>query len=88
MNSHLIGTESGNSLYDYNQKPSTFADGTAHSYVVSVASGVMTVTMDGNEVFSGSVSLPPSAYLGFTASTGGSTETVVISDLTATISQP
>ena len=88
VNSHLIGTESTNTLYDYYQKPTTFADGTSHSYVVSATSGVMTVTMDGNEVFSGSVTMPPSAYLGFTASTGGSTETVVFSNLTATVSEP
>jgi hypothetical protein len=39
--------------------------------VVTVVNSVMTVTMDGYELFSGKVSLPPVAYLGFTASTGG-----------------
>ncbi len=53
-----------------------------HSYVISVAAGVMTVTMDGYELFTGPVSLPPVAYLGFTASTGGKEEAVTFSNLT------
>jgi hypothetical protein len=48
----------------------------------------MTVTMDGHELFTGTVSLPPAAYLGFTASTGGAEEAVTISALTATVSAP
>jgi hypothetical protein len=60
----------------------------AHNYVVTVVGGVMTVTMDGYELFSGTVSLPPVAYLGFTGSTGGSEETVLFSNLTATVSAP
>jgi phage terminase large subunit-like protein len=65
----------------------TFANA-AHNYVVSVANGVMTVTMDGYEIFTGPVQMPPSAYLGFTASTGGSMEAVTISNLSATVSAP
>ena len=65
----------------------TFANAT-HSYVVTVVSGVMTVTMDGNELFSGKVTLPSVAYLGFTASTGGEEESVTISNLSATVSAP
>jgi hypothetical protein len=65
----------------------TYANST-HSYVVTVVNGVMTVTMDGYELFSGTVSLPPSAYLGFTASTGGAEESVTFSNLTATVSAP
>ncbi len=65
----------------------TYANST-HSYVVSVVNGVMTVTMDGYELFTGQVSLPPVAYLGFTASTGGSEEGVTISNLTATVTAP
>jgi hypothetical protein len=65
----------------------TFANST-HSYVVTVVSGIMTVTMDGNELFTGPVILPPVAYLGFTASTGGSMESVTISSLSATVSEP
>lgn len=48
----------------------------------------MTVTMDGYELFTGPVSLPPVAYLGFTASTGGAEEAVTFSNLTATVSAP
>ena len=59
-----------------------------HTYVVTVVNSVMTVTMDGYELFTGTVSLPPVAYLGFTASTGGSMESVTISSLTATVSAP
>jgi hypothetical protein len=61
---------------------------TSHNYVVTVVNNIMTVTMDTYELFTGRVTLPPVAYLGFTASTGGSVETVVISDLTATVSAP
>lgn len=67
--------------------PQTFANAT-HAYVISVTSGVMTVTMDGYELFTGPVSLPPVAYLGFTASTGGKEEAVTFSDLTATVNAP
>ncbi|MGC2330019.1 MAG: hypothetical protein WA581_01070 [Candidatus Acidiferrales bacterium] len=67
--------------------PSAFAN-SAHNYVISVVNGVMTVTMDGYELFTGQVTLPPVAYLGFTASTGGAEEAVTISNLTATVSAP
>ncbi len=67
--------------------PNDFTNST-HSYVVSVVSGVMTVTMDGYELFTGTVNLPPVAYLGFTASTGGSMEAVTFSDMNATVSAP
>ncbi|MGB8013781.1 MAG: immunoglobulin domain-containing protein [Terriglobales bacterium] len=65
----------------------TFANAT-HSYVISVASGVITVTMDGYQLFTGPVALPPVAYLGFTASTGGKEEAVTFSNLTATVGAP
>jgi hypothetical protein len=64
-----------------------FASAT-HTYVVSVVNSVMTVTIDGYELFTGTVPLPPVAYLGFTASTGGAMESVTISNLTATVSAP
>ena len=48
----------------------------------------MTVTMDGTQVFSGNVTVPPVAYLYFTASTGGFYEQTVIQSLTATVSAP
>jgi hypothetical protein len=66
---------------------STYANST-HNYVVTVVNGVMTVTMDSYELFTGKVSLPPAAYLGFTASTGGAEEAVTFSNLTATVSAP
>ncbi|MGA3092572.1 MAG: immunoglobulin domain-containing protein [Terriglobales bacterium] len=65
----------------------TFTNAT-HAYVVTVVGGVMTVTIDGNELFSGPVKLPSVAYLGFTASTGGEEESVTISGLSATVSAP
>ena len=34
----------------------------SHAYVVTVANNVMTVTMDGYQIFNGTVSLPPVAY--------------------------
>jgi hypothetical protein len=57
-----------------------------HNYVVTVDNGNMNVTMDGNQVFSGAVSMPPVAYLGFTGSTGGAKEQVVISNMVVTLS--
>jgi hypothetical protein len=86
VNTHLVG-KYNSVLTDFYNNLSEYASST-HDYVVTVDSGVMTVMMDGYEVFSGSVTLPQSAYLGFTASTGGSTEEVIISKLTATVSQP
>ncbi|MFZ1976227.1 MAG: Ig-like domain-containing protein [Candidatus Acidiferrales bacterium] len=59
-----------------------------HSYVVTIVQGRMTVTMDGTQVFSGNVSVPPVAYLYFTASTGSLYEQTVIQSLTATVSAP
>jgi hypothetical protein len=60
----------------------------AHSYVVSVTQGYMGVSMDGVQVFSGHVSVPPVAYLYVTASTGGSYEQTVISNISATVAAP
>jgi len=59
-----------------------------HNYTVSIVQGQMTVTMDGSQVFSGSVTVPPVAYFYMTASTGGSYERTVISNLSATVSAP
>lgn len=70
--------------------PALAVDGSvvAHDYTVSIVKGQMTVTMDGTQVFSGSVTVPPVAYLYVTASTGGSWEQVDISNLVATVSTP
>ena len=59
-----------------------------HSYTYSLVQGQMTVTMDGNQIFSGLVTPPPVAYLFITSSTGGSYEDTVISNVSATISVP
>ncbi len=70
--------------------PALASSGTtvSHDYAVSIVQGQMTVTMDGAQVFSGKVMVPPVAYLYVTASTGGSWEKTVISNLTATVSAP
>jgi hypothetical protein len=61
---------------------------TTNNYTVSIVQGMMTVTMNGTQVFSGAVQVPPVAYLYFTASTGDFFETTVISNLSATVSAP
>ncbi|MGD0443487.1 MAG: hypothetical protein ABSA39_06080, partial [Edaphobacter sp.] len=60
----------------------------SNNYVVSIVQGQMTVTMNGTQVFSGSVSVPPVAYLYFTSSTGGDDEQTVISNIQASVSAP
>ena len=59
-----------------------------HDYVLSLVQGQMTVTMDGVQVFSGNITPPATAYLYITASTGGSYEETVISNVSATVSAP
>ncbi len=59
-----------------------------HAYVLSLVQGQMTVTMDGVQVFSGNITPPPTAYLYITASTGGSYEETVMSNVSATVSAP
>ena len=59
-----------------------------HSYTVTLVQGALTVTLDGSVVISGNVTPPPIAYLYVTASTGGSWETTVISNVFAVVSQP
>jgi hypothetical protein len=59
-----------------------------HTYFVSLVQGQMTVTMDGVQVFSGNVTPPPVAYLFITASTGGSYEQTVVSNVSAIVSVP
>jgi hypothetical protein len=90
LNTQYASESDPYSTPDYTQDEfvPTNATGAAHNYVVTVVNGTMTVTMDGYELFSGTVSLPPVAYLGFTASTGGDEEEVLISNLTATVSAP
>jgi hypothetical protein len=60
----------------------------SHDYTISIIQGQMTVTLDGVQVMSGSVALPAVAYMYFTASTGGSFEQAVISNVAVSISVP
>jgi hypothetical protein len=59
-----------------------------HEYTVSIVQGQLTATIDGVQVFSGSITPPPVAYLFITASTGGSYEDTVVSNVSATVSVP
>ena len=59
-----------------------------HNYTFSLVQGQMTVTMDGNQLFSGMVTPPPVAYLFITSSTGGSFEDTIVSNVSATVSVP
>ncbi len=59
-----------------------------HNYTVSIVQGQLTATMDGVQVFSGTIMPPPVAYLFITASTGGSYEDTVVSNVSATVSVP
>jgi hypothetical protein len=64
--------------------PYAFANAT-HDYVIRNNNGVFMVTMDGYELFSGSVSMPPTAYLGFTASTGSFNKSVTLSKMSGDV---
>ncbi len=59
----------------------TFASAT-HTYIVRITSNMMTVLMDGNQLFNGQIKIPPVVYFGFTAATGGGAETTKVSNLT------
>ncbi|WP_353068480.1 hypothetical protein RBB75_14420 [Tunturibacter empetritectus] len=60
----------------------------SHDYVVSIVQGMMTVTMDGQQLFSGSVAVPPVAYLYFSAATGRYYEQTTVSNFSATVGAP
>jgi hypothetical protein len=60
----------------------------SHDYVVSIAAGYVTVTMDGLQILAATVKVPPIAYLYLTASTGSDWERTVVSNLSATVSKP
>lgn len=55
--------------------------GATHHVKVSTANGTLNVAIDGTQVLSQAVSLPASAYLGFSAGTGGLTNRHAISHL-------
>jgi Immunoglobulin I-set domain len=60
----------------------------SHDYTITIEQGQMTVTLDGVQVMSGAVTVPAVAYFYITASTGGSYEQAVISNVSATVSVP
>jgi Ig-like domain-containing protein len=70
--------------------PVLVADGMtiSHTYTITIDQGQMVVTLDGVQVMSGAVAVPPVAYFYITASTGGSYEQAVISNVSATVSVP
>ena len=70
--------------------PVLVADGMtiSHDYTITIAQGQMVVTLDGVQVMSGAVTVPAVAYFYITASTGGSYELAVISNVSASVSVP
>jgi hypothetical protein len=60
----------------------------SHNYVLTIVNNVLTVTLDGAEVVNALISPPPVAYVYVTASTGGSYETAVISNVSSVITPP
>lgn len=60
----------------------------SHNYTMSLVQGKVTITMDGTQIFSGDVSVPPVSYFYVTSSTGGKFEQTIISNLSATVSVP
>jgi hypothetical protein len=59
-----------------------------HAYRVTVADGILSVTMDGAPVLTGAADLPPAALVGFTAATSAGWQRVVVTDLSASLSAP
>ena len=57
-----------------------------HSYVVTLAQGLLTISMDGVQILSGKVTPPPIAYLYVTASTGSLWEQTQITNISAAVS--
>jgi len=80
-----------NPYYAYNGTiPTLVAVGQTikHDYVLTIVNNVLTVTLDGNEVVNALINPPPVAYVYVTASTGGSYETAVISNVSSVITPP
>jgi len=65
-----------------------YGQSVSHSYVLTLFKGYMTMLMDGQQVFSGIVSVPPVAYLYATSSTGLYWEQTVISNISAVVETP
>jgi Abnormal spindle-like microcephaly-assoc'd, ASPM-SPD-2-Hydin/Domain of unknown function (DUF5979)/PQQ-like domain len=62
--------------------------GATHKVKVTTAGGTLTVSVDGTPVLSQAVTLPSSAYLGFSGGTGGLTNRHAISHLVVTAGTP
>jgi hypothetical protein len=62
--------------------------GATHHVKVTTAGGTLSVAIDGTQVLSQAVSLPASAYLGFSGGTGGLTNRHAISHLVVTSGGP
>ena len=62
--------------------------GATHHVKVSTANGTLSVAIDGTQVLSQTVSLPASAFLGFSGGTGGLTNRHAISHLVVTSGGP
>jgi hypothetical protein len=80
-----------NPYYAYNGNiPTLVALGQtiSHDYVLTIVNNVLTVTLDGSEVVNALINPPPVAYVYVTASTGGSWETAVISNVSSVITPP
>ena len=60
----------------------------SHNYTVSIIQGTLIVTLDGVQVVSGNITPPPVAYLYITASTGGSWEKTIISNVSSSVTPP
>ena len=60
----------------------------SHNYTVSIVQGTLIVTLDGVQVVSGNITPPPVAYLYITASTGGSWEKTIISNVSSSVTPP
>lgn len=80
-----------NPYYLVNTNISALADPSqtvSHNYVLHIVNGHIIVAMDGTQVLSGDVNVPPIAYLYVAASTGASWETTTISNISAIVSSP
>jgi hypothetical protein len=66
----------------------SYGQSIAHNYVLNLFNGFMTMTMDGQQVFSGEVDVPPAVYLYATSSTGSLWEQTVFSNIAAVVAAP
>jgi hypothetical protein len=83
-----IGTSDGTSVgqvrYIATRRLATPLTSGTHTVDVTVGSGRLTAVIDGTYQVSGLVTVPPSAYLAFTAGTGGLTDVHTVRNVTIT----